>query len=85
MCIGDDCQETLELVEAYVIGALDTSDLVKVKQHIESCGGCWECILEYNAVHDALMLSCKPCSPSAELRTLILKQLVTETPRHMIQ
>lgn len=75
-----DCDEIRELLEAYVLGALDADEQSSVEQHLAGCADCQRLAKEYadavNTLPQALAAA-SPLHPSASLKGRVLQSLET--------
>lgn len=65
-------EHILELLPAYTVGCLDSIDLQKVNDHLDSCESCRMGLEAYRRVMDDLPLKIALCEPPSMIREKIL-------------
>lgn len=76
----NDNEHIIELIPAFVLGALDPDEAALVKAHLKICKRCLSELEAYNAISDKLMLAVPRYDPPAYLKARIL-QSVSDKPK----
>jgi len=67
-----------ELVDAYMLDALEPDEVDFVEGHLEGCGRCRALVDEARATRDALLVAPPLATPPAALRTRVLARITEE-------
>jgi hypothetical protein len=74
-----DCQEILESVDAYALGAAPAEEAAAVERHVAGCVGCWDELTRAQQTADLLSLSVRSVDAPARLGERIISQAQRET------
>src|SRR5690349_21510681 len=67
-----------DLVDAYILDALEPDEVDFVESHLEGCEGCRALVAEARATRDALLMAPPLASPPPALRARVLARLAEE-------
>ena len=73
------CQEILEMVDAYALGAAVAEEAATIERHVAGCIGCWEELTRAQQTADRLSLSVQSVEAPARLGERIITQAQRET------
>lgn len=67
-----------DLVEAYVLGALEAAEVDAVERHLETCAPCRTLVQQARVVTDHLLIAVPQVAPPLSLRSQLLRRIAAE-------
>ena len=75
-----DCQQVAELIDAYVLGAVEPDEAQAIEEHVADCIACWELLRDAQQTADLLPLTAPLQQTPAAVGDRIMAEAAKDTP-----